>query len=326
MTTRKGTRVRIRRLLASLLVAALAVAVAACGSGGGSSNTSTGSSTSTGAAAAKPGAGKPPVTLGAKNFTEQFVLGQLYKQALEAKGFTVKLKSNIGSTEIIDKGLTSGQIDVYPEYVGVGLTAVAHDNKSYPSAQAAYDALKKFNEGRGFTLLDQTPFTDVDAIAVKPDYAQKNNLKTVADLKNVGSFTIGAPPEFRTRFTGLVGMKQVYGITEAKLKPLTIGLQYKALDSGQVQAADVFTTDGQLQGGKYVVLKDPKNIFGFEQVTPIVNKKTLDKEGPAFAETINALSAKLTTEAMQKMNGAVDLDKQSPADVAKTFLQANGLT
>jgi osmoprotectant transport system substrate-binding protein len=87
----------------------------------------------------------------------------------------------------------------------------------------------------------------------------------------------------------------------------------------------VFTTDGQLQGGKYTVLKDPKNIFGYEQVAPIVNQKTLDKEGPAFAETINALSAKLTTEAMQKMNGAVDLDKQSPADVAKTFLQANGL-
>jgi osmoprotectant transport system substrate-binding protein len=315
--------VRIRRLLASLLVAALAVAVAACGSsGGGSSNTSASTSA---APAAKPGAGKPAVTLGAKNFTEQFVLGQLYKQALEAKGFTVKLKNNIGSTEIIDKGLTSGQIDFYPEYIGVGLTAVAHDNKSYPTAQAAYDALKKFNEGRGFTLLDQTPFTDVDAIAVKPDYAQKNKLSSVADLKNVGSFTIGAPPEFRTRFTGLVGMEKVYGITQAKLKPLTIGLQYKALDSGKIDAADVFTTDGQLQGGKYTVLKDPKNIFGYEQVAPIVNQKTLDKEGPAFAETINALSAKLTTEAMQKMNGAVDLDKQSPADVAKTFLQANGL-
>jgi osmoprotectant transport system substrate-binding protein len=202
---------------------------------------------------------------------------------------------------------------------------VAHDNKSYPTAQDAYDALKSFNEARGFTLLDQTPFTDVDAIAVKPDYAQKNKLSSVADLKNVASFTIGAPPEFRTRFTGLVGMKKEYGITNAKLKPLTIGLQYKALDSGKIDAADVFTTDGQLQGGKYTVLKDPKNIFGYEQVAPIVNKKTLDKEGPAFAQTINGVSAKLTTEAMQKMNGAVDLDKQSPADVAKTFLQANGL-
>ena len=314
---------RIRGLLGALLIAALAVAVAACGGGG---NDNTGTSANTSAAATKPGAGKPPVTLGAKNFTEQFVLAQLYKQALEAKGFTVKLKNNIGSTEIIDKGLTSGQIDFYPEYVGVGLTAVAHDDKSYPSAQAAYDAFKKFQEGRGFTLLEQTPFSNVDAIAVKPAFAKQHNLSAVPDLKGVGSFTIGAPPEFRTRFTGLVGMKKVYGITEAKLKPLTIGLQYKALDNGEVDAADVFTTDGQLQKGNYVVLKDPKNIFGFQHIAPIVNKKTLDQQGPEFAQTINAVSAKLTTEAMQKMNGAVDLDKQSPASVAKTFLQANGLT
>ena len=311
----------MRRGAAGVIATALALAVAACGSGG--SNTSTSASTS--AATARPGAGKPAVTVGAKNFTEQFVLGQLYKQALEAKGFTVKLKNNIGSTEIIDKGLTSGNIDFYPEYVGVGLTAVAHDNKSYPSAQAAYNALKSFNEKRGFTLLNQTPFTDVDAIAVKPPFAKQHNLKSVADLKGAGAFKIGAPPEFRTRFTGLVGMKQEYGITKAQLVPLTIGLQYKALDSGQVQAADVFTTDGQLQKGSYVVLTDPKNIFGYEQVTPIVNKKTLAKEGPAFAQTINAVSAKLTTKAMQQMNGAVDLDKQSPASVAKQFLQANGL-
>jgi osmoprotectant transport system substrate-binding protein len=311
----------MRRGAAGVLATALALAVAACGSSGGGNSSSSASTAPSG----KPGAGKPAVTLGAKNFTEQFVLGQLYKQALEAKGFKVNLKNNIGSTEIIDKGLTSGNIDFYPEYIGVGLTAVAHDNKSYPSAQAAYDALKKFNEGRGFTLLNVTPFTDVDAVAVKPPYAKQHNLKSVGDLKSAGPFKIGAPPEFRTRFTGLVGMKKVYGINNATLVPLTIGVQYKALNDGKVQAADVFTTDGQLQSGKYVVLTDPKNIFGFEQVAPIVNKKTLTKEGPAFAQTINAVSAKLTTKAMQQMNGAVDLDKQSPASVAKQFLQANGL-
>src|ERR1051326_8418662 len=171
----------MRRGAAGVLATALALAVAACGGGGGDTSTTA----STGSApTARPGAGKPAVTLGAKNFTEQFVLGQLYKQALEAKGFTVKLKNNIGSTEIIDKGLTSGNIDFYPEYVGVALTSVAHDDKSYPTAEAAYSALKAFNEKRGFTLLNQTPFTDVDAIAVKPPFAKQHNLKTVADLKN----------------------------------------------------------------------------------------------------------------------------------------------
>ena len=162
---------------------------------------------------------------------------------------------------------------------------------------------------------------------MKPDYATKNGLTQVGDLKKLGSkVTIGAPPEFKTRFTGLVGMKQQYGIDQIKFKPLAIGLQYKALDSNQIQAADVFTTDGQLQGGKYTVLKDPKGIFGFQNVAPVVSKKALAAEGPAFQDTLNAVSSKLTVEAMQKMNAAVDLDKQEPADVAKQFLAANGLS
>jgi osmoprotectant transport system substrate-binding protein len=143
--------------------------------------------------------------------------------------------------------------------------------------------------------------------------------------KAKGPPTLGGAPEFATRFEGLVGLKQEYGLTNLKFKPLQIGLQYKALDDGQIQVADVFTTDGQLQGKKYVVLKDPKNVFGFQNVAPVVSKKVLSAEGPAFAQTLNAVSAKLTTEAMQQMNGAVDIDKNSPQAVAKKFLSANGL-
>jgi osmoprotectant transport system substrate-binding protein len=308
----------MRRMTFAALVAGLALAVAGCGGGGNKNKT-------TSAPSGQPGKGKPTITMGSKNFTEQFVLGQLYKQALEAKGFTVRLKSNIGSTEIIDKALKSGQLEVYPEYVGIILTTVAHNTKTQSSADAAYQAAKSFQEGRGFTLLDQTPFSDVDAIAVKPAYAKQHKLESVGDLKSVGRFKLGAAPEFKTRFTGLVGMKKVYGVSNVDFKPLTIGLQYKALDTGKVQAADVFTTDGQLQSGKYTVLKDPKNIFGFQNVAPVVSKKAISAEGPAFAQTLNAVSAKLTVEAMQKMNAAVDLDKQAPKDVASQFLSANGL-
>ena len=162
--------------------------------------------------------------------------------------------------------------------------------------------------------------------AVKPDFATKNNLETVADLKKLGkNLKLGAPPEFKTRYEGLIGLKQQYGVNP-NFVPLAIGLQYKALDDGKIQAADVFTTDGQLQGGKYKVLKDPKFIFGFQNVAPVISKKVLAQQGSDFADTLNAVSAKLTTEAMQKMNAAVDLDKQKPAEVAKQFLQANGLT
>ena len=215
---------------------------------------------------------------------------------------------------------------MYPEYTGVILSELAHQTKRPSDADAAYAAAKKFEEGRGFTLLDKTPFFDSDALAVKPPYAQKNGLKTVADLKKVnGSISLGAPPEFRTRFSGLVGLKQDYGLTNIAFKPLSIGLQYKALDTGRIDAADVFTTDGQLQRGSYVVLKDPKFIFGFQNVAPVVSQKVLDREGPAFAQTLNSVSSKLTAEAMQRMNAAVDIDKRKPAAVAKAFLAANGL-
>jgi osmoprotectant transport system substrate-binding protein len=315
------TRTWTRGLPALAVSLAIALTFAACGSSNKSS-TSTGSGS---AASDQPGKGKPAVTIGDKNFTEEYILGELYAQALRAKGYTVKLKANIGSSEIVDKALTSGKLDMYPEYTGTILSEIAHQTKRPSDADAAYAAAKKFEEGRGFTLLDKTPFFDSDALAVKPAYASKYGLKSLADLKKAGKVRLGAPPEFRTRFAGLLGLKQEYGLNNISLKPLSIGLQYKALDSGNVDAADVFTTDGALQRGKYVLLKDPKFIFGFQNVAPVVSKSLAGKMGPEFAQTLNAVSAKLTTEAMQRMNAAVDIDKKKPAAVAKAFLAANQL-
>jgi len=164
-----------------------------------------------------------------------------------------------------------------------------------------------------------------DGLAVLPAYAKKNGLTDVGDLKKVGAFNYGAPPENKTRYQGVVGMKKAYGLTSLQFKPLSIGLQYKALDTDKIDVAAVFTTDAQLAGGKYTVLKDSKGIFGFQNVAPVVSKKVLAAQGPAFEQTLDAVSAKLTNEAMQKMNAAVDLDKQKPGVVAKAFLAANGL-
>jgi osmoprotectant transport system substrate-binding protein len=312
----------LRTILTLIVALALTTGIAACGS----SDDDGGSTSTQATATGTPGRGKPAVTLGTKNFTEQFVLGQLYKQALEAKGYKVALKQNIGSTEIADKALRSGQIDLYPEYIGIFNTAVAGDAKAYPDVQAAFDAGKAYAERHGYTLLPLTPFTDVDALAVLPDYAREHDLRSVADLAAIRGLKLGAPPEFRQRETGLVGLARVYGIRDVDFSPLTIGLQYQALDDGKIDTADVFTTDGQLQSGRYVVLDDPKNVFGFQNVSPIVSSKVLRAEGPAFAQTLNAVSRVLTTRAMQQMNAAVAIDKQNPADVAKQFLQANGLS
>jgi osmoprotectant transport system substrate-binding protein len=268
---------------------------------------------------------KPTVIVGNKNFTEEFILGQLYKQALEAKGYKVVFKGSIGSSELIDTALTSGKINFYPEYDGVIVTDLAH--KPFPkSATATYQAALKWEQSRGFTLLEPTPFFNTNAVAVRPEFAQRNGLKTIEDLGKVGSFTYADTPENLHRLQGVAGLRKVYGLKKLKFKPLAIGLQYPALTRGDVDTADVFTTDAQLTRTKLVLLEDTRHIFGFQNVAPVVSKKVLAAQGPEFAKVINDVSAKLTIKAMQTMNAAVDIEKKEPKDVAKQFLEANQLT
>ncbi|HEY1274468.1 MAG TPA: glycine betaine ABC transporter substrate-binding protein [Thermoleophilaceae bacterium] len=316
---------RLLALLAALL--ATGFLLAACGgddddNGGGGGGGGGGQE----ASSDQPGKGKPTVTLGTKDFTEEFVLGELYKQALEAKGYTVKLKKNIGSTEIIDKALTSDQIDGYPEYLGVSVAVVARKDIIPKSDQQTYDLAKQFYEGRGQVISQQTPFFDVDAIATTKDTADKNGLKTVADLKKLGKFTVGARPEFKSRFQGLKGMQSEYGLTDAQFKQLALGIQYQALDNGDVDSANVFSTDAQLASGKYTVLEDPKGIFGYQHVAMVMNKDKYEAlGGQQFFDVVDSVSKLLTNDAMITMNKAVAIDKQDEAEVAKSFLQANNL-
>jgi osmoprotectant transport system substrate-binding protein len=313
-------RTAVGRAAALFAVTALSTGLAACGSSSSSS-----SSSASQASSGKPGAGKPAVTIGDKNFPEENILGQLYAQALKAKGYTINLKSEIGSSEIIYKALTSGKIEMYPEYTGVFLSAVAEQTKLPTSAEDAYKQAKAFAESKGYTMLDYTPFFDSDALAVLPSYATKHKLASVADLKPLGkSATLGGAPEFATRFEGVLGLKKEYGL-DLTFKPIAIELSYKALESGQVDVQDVFTTDGQLLGDKFKVLSDPKHVFGFQNVAPIVKKSVLSAEGPAFEETVNDVSKLLTVPAIQQMNKAVTIEKQSAASVATQFLKANGL-
>jgi osmoprotectant transport system substrate-binding protein len=308
----------------ALLLAMLAMLVfAACGdddddggqNGGGGQQ-----------AAEQPGQGKPAVTLGTKDFPEEFILGELYKQALEAKGYKVNLKKNIGSTEIIDKSLTSGEIDGYPEYLGVALSVTFRKDIVPKSAEQTYNMVKRLYEQRGQVISEQTPFFDVDAIATTKEFAEQNGLETLADLKKLDSFTVGARPEFRNRFSGLKGMRSEYGLTNAKFKQLALGIQYQALDSGDVDTANVFSTDAQLASGKYTVLKDPKGIFGYQHVAMVMNRDKYEAlGGPEFFAVIDDVSRLLTNDAMITMNKAVVLDKQDEADVAREFLEANEL-
>ena len=313
--------------LSALLVVVLSIALAACGSSKSSSSSSAAStSVSTPAPAASgPGVGKPAVTIGDKNFSEENLLGALYAQALQAKGYKVTLKDNVGSSEIVYKALTAGQIDLYPEYTGVLLSAIAGQTRNPATAAGAYQQAQTFVQAHGLTLLKVTPFFDSNVLATLPSYASQHGLKSIADLKALGrSVKLGAPPEFATRFEGLPGIKQEYGVDPTFL-PIAIELSYKALEGGQVNVQNVFTTDGQLVRGKFTLLADPKHVFGFQNVAPVVRRSVLAAEGPAFAETLNKVSSLLTIKAIQEMNAAVSIDKQTASSVARQFLHANGL-
>jgi osmoprotectant transport system substrate-binding protein len=288
-----------------LIVAAVAAALVGCGGGGGGKKSSQ----------------LPTITIGTKNFTEQYILGELYAMTLRKAGFRVVLKSDIGSSEIIDKALTAGSLDMYPEYTGVLLSEIAGDRRRPPTARQTYERAKAFEEKRGFTLLEPTPFTDSNALAVLPAYARKHGLASIADLKKVAGFKLGALPEFQTRFEGSVGLASVYALKDFRFVPLQFPDRYQRLDDGKIDVLAVFTTEGQLSANRYKVLSDPRNLFAFQNLAPVIRRDLARRYGARLTGPLDALSRKLTTDVMRRMNAAVDLKGEKPVAVAARFIR-----
>jgi osmoprotectant transport system substrate-binding protein len=317
------TRTRMRTWAALLTLLGAMLVVAGCG---GDDDTAATAGNTTSGADARPGEGKPPITIGTKDFAEEYILGELYGQALEAKGYSVELKHNIGSTEIIDKALTSGKIDAYPEYTGITVSEAFAQDFLAQSADEMASRAEQLYAGRGQVTSEPTPFQDKDAIITLKEFAAQHGLKTVADLKKLDSFSLAAQAPFKGRFAGLKGMEQIYGVKDVDFKAITPGLQYKALDRGDVDTADAFTTDPQLSSGKYTILEDTEGVFGFQNVLFVMNKPKYEAlGGTQVMDIVNSVNKLLTEPAMRAMNDAVLTDKKDPAEVAKAFLEANGL-
>jgi osmoprotectant transport system substrate-binding protein len=273
-----------------------------------------------------PGTGKPELYIGDKNYTEQFVLGELYYEALKAQGYPVQLNSNIGPTSVTLAALKDGQLDMYPEYLGYWVYDIADHRGGFRTARQAYIASQRYAGKHGLTLLDPTPFSDTPAIAVTVAYAEQNDLHSIGDMRQVASsLTMGGPPQFEQSNPGLPAIQRSYGVAPAAYKPLDIGAQYQELDNGTIEAADVNTTDGQLASGDYAVLRDPRNVFGWGQAVPVVSTKVLEEMGPDFAATINKVNSLLTLANIRWLNAGVDVAHGSPASVALEFLQTHGL-
>ena len=210
-----------------------------------------------------PGDGKPTVTIGDKNYTEQFVLGQLYMQALQAQGYSVNINQNIGPIDVTLQALKSGALAMYPEYLYVLNSSVAHAQHGHASAQDAYDAAQQALAGRGLVLLDMTPFSDTFGLAVTDAYGAAHRLHALGDLRRmVNSLTVGGEAQLKDAPLGLPRLGAVYGVKPASFKALAAGDQYDNLNDGTVQAAYVNSTDGELATGNYRLLRDPKRIFG----------------------------------------------------------------
>ena len=301
----------------TLALASAALVLTACGGGGNPLNN--GAAPSSGAAAPSG-----TIVVGSANFTENQILAEIYAQALQSKGVTVEKRLNIGSRETYYPGLQDGSIDLIPEYTGVLLQYL---NKS--ADQTAPDDVYSALQGAlpdTLTVADKSAAEDKDAVVVTRATATKLNAKSIADLApQCGTLSFGGPPEFQTRPDGIPGIQKTYNCSFKEFRSLDAGgpLTVAALKNGDVQAADLFTTDASIPTNDFVVLDDPKSNFAAQNVVPLVNKA---KANDTVKQTLNAVSAKLTTEGLTALNAEAAGDaKPSPETVAKGWLSKNGL-
>jgi len=318
---------RVRAAFAVVLAAVLAVTIAACG-GGGSSTTATGASSSDNLIQSNPANGKVAITVGSKNFTEEYILGEIYAQGLEAAGYEVKKKLNLGSEQIALKAIQDGQISGYPEYTSTALGSLfsVPADQIPANAQEAYAQAKTKLAKEGVVAYPPTPFADSNAVGTLTSTAEKDNLTDISDLKGVSqNMVLAGSPECRERIDCLVGLEKNYGLTFKKFTPVDIGLRYTVLDKGDADLSIVFTSDAQLANSKkYTVLKDDKELIPSGNVIFLASKKAADEAGPDFGDTIEKVQGNLTLPVIQELNSEVDIDKKEPADVAHNYLVQSG--
>jgi len=302
---------RASRLAIAFLVAVI-VASACGGSGGGSPS----------------GAAKPNVTIGSTNFSEQLILGELYAQILEANGYTVTRKFNLGNREIVFPALTSAQIDLEADYLATLLAFVNKNATGSTDPKATSSALQKELDAKNLTVLDFAPAVDQNGFVVTKATADKYKLTKLSDLAAVaGQLVPGGPPECPTRPFCAAGLKSTYGITFKDFKALDTGgpLTVAALKGGQVDVGLLFTSDSTIAVNNFVLLEDDKHLQLSDNIAPVVRNDLLAKAPSDFKSIINSIAPKLTTAELTAMNKQNDVDKTDPKAIAAAWLKKMGL-
>ncbi len=268
---------------------------------------------------------KLTVRIGSKNFTEQFVLAEMYAQALEARGYRVERFINLGGTLIAHQSLVSGRIDMYPEYTGTALAAVVKGQIG-SDADAVYKQVKEYYEKNlGLTLLNQSRMNNGYVLVTLPETAQKHKLKTLSDLAKASKqLTLGAGPEWADREDGVPGLKKVYGMDFKEVKYMLTALKYQALRDHQVDVINGFGTDGQISAMKLARLDDDRRFWPPYRVAPVIRRE-IAQNYPGIVSILNAVTVLLTDEGQAELNWHVDGLKEEPRDVARDFLKKQGL-
>ncbi len=293
-----------------------------------------------------------PVRIGSKNFTEQYILGEMYRALLENVDIPVEMSLNLGGTGIAHEALINDEISLYPEYTGTALleildldiasltpagTPAASPAAATPAGtpaaaggidQLVYDTVAREYLGQfQVVLLEQTPFNNTQALAIPRALSEEEGITSISQLAEVaGEYIISAPADFSEREDGLLGLQSAYGAGFADIEVLSVdpSLKYQAIEGGQAQIVLAFGTDAQIAALDLIVLDDDLGLWPPYHVAPFVRQDALDAY-PAIADALNAVAPLLTDEAMQGLNGQVDLDGEEPEAVARLFLQEQGL-
>jgi len=301
------------RMLTAALVA-VAVVASACG-GAGTGGTAT----------------KPDVIVGSTNFYEQITLGELYSQILEANGYKVTRKFNLGNREIVEPAIESGQIDIDAEYLATLLAFVDKDGKiAKPTTdpKETQTGLQKALDAKGLTVLDPAAATDQNGFVVTQATASSKSLKKLSDLTPIGNtLLLGGPPECPTRPFCALGLKNTYGITFKDFKPLDAGgpLTVAALEGKQIDVGLLFTSDPSIVAKNFVLLDDDKHLQLADNIAPVVRNALLQKDDGTLKRLLNSISAKLTQAELNDMNKQVAVDKADSKVVAAAWLKKQGL-
>jgi osmoprotectant transport system substrate-binding protein len=300
----------LHRLLAGSAVAAIGLGLSACG--GDPTKAPTGEG------------GDDTIVVGSAAFGESEILAEIYAQALEAKGIDAKTQLDIGAREAYIGAIQDGSIDLFPEYTG-NLLLFFDPEATATAPEEVEEALEEALP-EGLEVLKASAAEDKDSLNVTAEFAEKHDLTSIADLADIEGLRLAANPEFKTRAYGLPGLEKVYGITGVKFTAISDGggpATVKALTSGKVDVADIYSTTPSIVDNDLVTLEDPENLIAAQNVVPLIREDAATDE---IEEVLDAVSAALTTEELLALNATfAGEDKPSPADVAADWLEEKGL-